>query len=198
MGLVATPGNGRNRRPPAPPGRRSAQPKGQRAAHRLAQERAARSSFSPVMRITSPCMGPSIQEGPGQQGRDPHEDPARSPRAQGDRRAGRRRPQGPRPRPRRFRHPDVWHTVGACRTCSASGDPGSAGRGTPPGHDLSGIIGDVGGRVIRFRRDDEVFGETLPANLWRPPRRLSLLPAAVSARSSPLSPESHEPAGQTP
>lgn len=64
-------------------------------------------------------------------------------------------------------HPDVWHFV--------SGRPYvlrllGAGLFRPknpiPGTDMAGVVESVGARVTRFRRGDEVFGETTVSNGW--------------------------------
>ena len=65
-------------------------------------------------------------------------------------------------------HPDVWHTVHgvpfALRLMSS-------GLRRPkqrvPGTDLAGVVESVGPGATRFVQGDEVFGETLRANLWR-------------------------------
>ena len=36
-----------------------------------------------------------------------------------------------------------------------------------PGTDLAGVVESIGANVTRFRPGDEVFGQSLRANLWR-------------------------------
>jgi NADPH:quinone reductase-like Zn-dependent oxidoreductase len=65
-------------------------------------------------------------------------------------------------------HADVWHVMrGVPYVLRIMG----AGLRTPkdlvPGTDLAGHVESVGKHVTRFRPGDEVFGQTLVANLWR-------------------------------
>jgi NADPH:quinone reductase-like Zn-dependent oxidoreductase len=65
-------------------------------------------------------------------------------------------------------HADVWHVMrGVPYVLRIMG----AGLRTPkdlvPGTDLAGQVESVGTKVARFRPGDEVFGQSLVANLWR-------------------------------
>jgi NADPH:quinone reductase-like Zn-dependent oxidoreductase len=65
-------------------------------------------------------------------------------------------------------HADVWHVMrGVPYVLRIMG----AGLRTPknlvPGTDLAGHVESVGTNVMRFRPGDEVFGQSLVANLWR-------------------------------
>jgi NADPH:quinone reductase-like Zn-dependent oxidoreductase len=65
-------------------------------------------------------------------------------------------------------HADVWHVMrGVPYVLRIMG----AGLRTPkdlvPGTDLAGVVESVGRNVTRFRPGDDVFGQSLVANLWR-------------------------------
>jgi NADPH:quinone reductase-like Zn-dependent oxidoreductase len=65
-------------------------------------------------------------------------------------------------------HPDVWHTVrGVPYALRLMGSGLRRPKHPVPGTDVAGVVASVGAGVTRFRPGDEVFGETLRANLWR-------------------------------
>jgi NADPH:quinone reductase-like Zn-dependent oxidoreductase len=65
-------------------------------------------------------------------------------------------------------HPDVWHAMkGVPYVLRIMGSGLRAPKHRVPGTDLAGEVESVGGNVARFRRGDEVFGQSLAANLWR-------------------------------
>lgn len=65
-------------------------------------------------------------------------------------------------------HPDVWHAVlGVPYALRLMGSGVRRPKHRIPGTDLAGIVEAVGPGATRFRPGDEVFGETLRANLWR-------------------------------
>lgn len=65
-------------------------------------------------------------------------------------------------------HPDVWHTVhGVPYALRLMGSGLRRPRHRIPGTDVAGVVESIGTAVTRFRPGDEVFGETLRANLWR-------------------------------
>jgi len=64
-------------------------------------------------------------------------------------------------------HADVWHAVhGVPYVLRIMGSGLRAPKRRVPGTDLAGHIESVGRNVTRFRAGDEVFGQTLGANLW--------------------------------
>ncbi|MGH2636770.1 MAG: NAD(P)-dependent alcohol dehydrogenase [Actinomycetota bacterium] len=99
-------------------------------------------------------------------------------------------------------HADVWHVM--------RGEPYvlrimGAGLRTPknlvPGTDLAGHVESVGTKVTRFRPGDEVFGQSIGANLWRnggtyaehaaaPEARLELKPANLTFEQAAAVPTS--------
>jgi NADPH:quinone reductase-like Zn-dependent oxidoreductase len=65
-------------------------------------------------------------------------------------------------------HPDVWHAVhGVPYALRLMGSGVRAPKYPVPGTEVAGVVEAVGPGVTRFRSGDEVFGETLLANLWR-------------------------------
>ena len=65
-------------------------------------------------------------------------------------------------------HPDVWHAVhGVPYALRFMGSGVRTPKYPVPGTDVAGVVEAVGPDVTRFRTGDEVFGETLLANLWR-------------------------------
>ena len=65
-------------------------------------------------------------------------------------------------------HADVWHVMrGVPYVLRVMGAGLRAPKGGVPGTDLAGVVESVGGNVTRFRPGDEVFGQSLVANLWR-------------------------------
>jgi NADPH:quinone reductase-like Zn-dependent oxidoreductase len=65
-------------------------------------------------------------------------------------------------------HADVWHaTRGIPYVLRIMGSGVRAPKHLVPGTDLAGVVEAVGAKVSRFHPGDEVFGQTLRANLWR-------------------------------
>ena len=65
-------------------------------------------------------------------------------------------------------HADVWHAMrGVPYVLRFMGSGVRAPKHLVPGTDLAGVVESVGKRVTKFRPDDEVFGQSLLANLWR-------------------------------
>ncbi|HEX6331188.1 MAG TPA: NAD(P)-dependent alcohol dehydrogenase [Actinomycetota bacterium] len=65
-------------------------------------------------------------------------------------------------------HADVWHVMrGVPYVLRIMGAGLRAPKNLVPGTDLAGTVESVGKDVTRFRPGDEVFGQTLVANLWR-------------------------------
>jgi len=65
-------------------------------------------------------------------------------------------------------HADVWHVMrGVPYVLRVMGAGLRAPKDLVPGTDLAGIVESVGRDVTRFRPGDEVFGQSLVANLWR-------------------------------
>ncbi len=65
-------------------------------------------------------------------------------------------------------HADVWHAVkGVPYVLRCMGSGVRKPKSRVPGTDLSGHVESVGRNVTRFRPGDEVFGQSLVANLWR-------------------------------
>jgi NADPH:quinone reductase-like Zn-dependent oxidoreductase len=65
-------------------------------------------------------------------------------------------------------HPDVWHAVhGIPFALRLMGSGLRRPKYQVPGTDVAGVVEAVGSDATRFRPGDEVFGETLRANLWR-------------------------------
>jgi NADPH:quinone reductase-like Zn-dependent oxidoreductase len=65
-------------------------------------------------------------------------------------------------------HADVWHAMrGIPYVLRFMGSGVRAPKHRVPGTDLAGVVESVGTNVTRFRAGDEVFGQSLRANLWR-------------------------------
>jgi NADPH:quinone reductase-like Zn-dependent oxidoreductase len=65
-------------------------------------------------------------------------------------------------------HADVWHVMrGVPYALRIMGAGLRAPKDAVPGTDLAGVVESVGARVTRFQPGDEVFGQSLVANLWR-------------------------------
>jgi NADPH:quinone reductase-like Zn-dependent oxidoreductase len=65
-------------------------------------------------------------------------------------------------------HADVWHVMrGVPYVLRIMGAGLRRPRHLVPGTDLAGVVESVGRSVTRFQSGDEVFGQTLVANLWR-------------------------------
>jgi NADPH:quinone reductase-like Zn-dependent oxidoreductase len=64
-------------------------------------------------------------------------------------------------------HPDVWHAMrGAPYVLRIMGSGLRRPKNPVPGTDLAGVVESVGGNVTRFHPGDEVFGQSVGANLW--------------------------------
>ena len=65
-------------------------------------------------------------------------------------------------------HADVWHAMrGQPYVLRMMGSGLRAPKHHVPGTDLAGVVESVGEKVTRFQTGDEVFGQSLRANLWR-------------------------------
>ncbi len=65
-------------------------------------------------------------------------------------------------------HADVWHAMrGVPLVLRFMGSGVRAPKHRVPGTDMAGVVEHVGADVTRFRPGDEVFGQSLLANLWR-------------------------------
>jgi len=65
-------------------------------------------------------------------------------------------------------HADVWHAMrGQPYVLRIMGSGLRAPKHRVPGTDVAGVVEAVGRNVTRFRAGDEVFGQSLRANLWR-------------------------------
>src|SRR5215211_8966834 len=65
-------------------------------------------------------------------------------------------------------HADVWHAMsGVPYVLRIMGSGVRAPKHRVPGTDLAGVVESVGKNVTKFRPGDEVFGQSLLANLWR-------------------------------
>jgi NADPH:quinone reductase-like Zn-dependent oxidoreductase len=65
-------------------------------------------------------------------------------------------------------HADVWHIMrGVPYVLRIMGAGLRRPKNRVPGTDLAGLVESVGKQVTRFRPGDEVFGQSLVANLWR-------------------------------
>jgi NADPH:quinone reductase-like Zn-dependent oxidoreductase len=65
-------------------------------------------------------------------------------------------------------HADVWHAMrGMPYVLRFMGSGIRRPKHRVPGTDLAGVVESVGTKVTRFRVGDEVFGQSLRANLWR-------------------------------
>ena len=65
-------------------------------------------------------------------------------------------------------HADVWHMMrGEPYVLRIMGAGLRSPKDLVPGSDLAGVVESVGGDVTRFQPGDEVFGQSLAANLWR-------------------------------
>ena len=89
-------------------------------------------------------------------------------------------------------HPDIWHAMkGVPYILRIMGSGLRRPKNPVPGTDLAGIVDSVGGNVTRFHPGDEVFGQSVGANLWGnggtyaefasvPEARLQLKPASLT------------------
>jgi NADPH:quinone reductase-like Zn-dependent oxidoreductase len=65
-------------------------------------------------------------------------------------------------------HADVWHAMrGVPYVLRFMGSGVRAPKHRVPGTDMAGVVEAVGAGVTRFRPGDEVFGQSILANLWR-------------------------------
>ncbi len=65
-------------------------------------------------------------------------------------------------------HADVWHAMrGVPYVLRVMGSGVRAPKHHVPGTDMAGVVESVGATVTRFRPGDEVFGQSIRANLWR-------------------------------
>jgi NADPH:quinone reductase-like Zn-dependent oxidoreductase len=65
-------------------------------------------------------------------------------------------------------HADVWHVMrGVPYVLRIMGAGVRRPKNLVPGTDLAGQVESVGRNVTQFRPGDEVFGQSLVANLWR-------------------------------
>ncbi len=80
-------------------------------------------------------------------------------------------------------HADVWHVMrGVPYVLRIMGAGVRRPKTLVPGTDLAGVVESVGRSVTRFRPGDEVFGQTLVANLWRHGGAFAELAAVPAAR----------------
>lgn len=64
-------------------------------------------------------------------------------------------------------HPDVWHALrGVPYVLRIMGSGLRKPKNPVPGTDLAGVVEAVGRNVTRFHTGDEVFGQSVGANLW--------------------------------
>ena len=64
-------------------------------------------------------------------------------------------------------HPDVWHAMRGMPYILRIMGSGLRGPKNPvPGTDLAGVVESVGGNVTRLHPGEEVFGQSVGANLW--------------------------------
>ena len=99
-------------------------------------------------------------------------------------------------------HADVWHVMrGVPYVLRIMGAGIRAPKNLVPGTDLAGRVESVGRSVRRFRPGDEVFGQSLVANLWRhggafaeyaavPETRFELKPAGLTFEQAAAVPTS--------
>ena len=99
-------------------------------------------------------------------------------------------------------HADVWHAMrGLPYVLRIMGSGLRAPKYHVPGTDLAGVVESVGANVTRFRPGEEVFGQSLRANLWRnggalaeyaavPPALLELKPAGLTFEQAAAVPTS--------
>ena len=83
-------------------------------------------------------------------------------------------------------HADVWHVMrGVPYILRVMGAGLRAPKDLVPGTDLAGVVESVGRNVTRFRPGDEVFGQSLVANLWRHGGAFAEYAAVAEARFEP-------------
>ena len=89
-------------------------------------------------------------------------------------------------------HADVWHVMrGVPYVLRIMGAGVRGPKNLVPGTDLAGVVESVGANVTRFQPGDEVFGQSLVANLWRHGGAFAEYAAVPEARFEP------KPAGLT-
>jgi NADPH:quinone reductase-like Zn-dependent oxidoreductase len=99
-------------------------------------------------------------------------------------------------------HADVWHAMrGVPYVLRFMGSGVRAPKHRVPGTDMAGVVESAGANVTRFRPADEVFGQSLLANLWRnggafaeyaavPQSMLELKPASLTFEQAAAVPTS--------
>jgi NADPH:quinone reductase-like Zn-dependent oxidoreductase len=99
-------------------------------------------------------------------------------------------------------HADVWHVMrGVPYVLRFMGAGVRRPKNLVPGTDLAGEVESIGTNVTRFRPGDEVFGQSLVANLWRhggafaecaavPASRFELKPAGLTFEQAAAVPTS--------
>jgi len=99
-------------------------------------------------------------------------------------------------------HADVWHVMrGRPYVLRIMGSGLRKPKNRVPGTDLAGNVESVGTKVTRFQPGDEVFGQSLGANLWRnggafaeyaavPEARFELKPAGLTFEQAAAVPTS--------
>ena len=99
-------------------------------------------------------------------------------------------------------HADIWHVMrGVPYVLRIMGAGLRSPKNLVPGTDLAGHVDSLGTNVTRFRPGDEVFGQSLVANLWRhggafaeyaavPEARLELKPADLTFEQAAAVPTS--------
>jgi NADPH:quinone reductase-like Zn-dependent oxidoreductase len=89
-------------------------------------------------------------------------------------------------------HADVWHVMrGVPYALRFMGAGVRRPKNLVPGTDLAGEVESIGRNVTRFRPGDEVFGQSLTANLWRHGGAFAEYAAVLPSRFEP------KPAGLT-
>ena len=89
-------------------------------------------------------------------------------------------------------HADVWHVMrGVPYALRFMGAGVRRPKNLVPGTDLAGEVESIGRNVTRFRPGDEVFGQSLSANLWRHGGAFAEYAAVLPSRFEP------KPAGLT-
>ena len=99
-------------------------------------------------------------------------------------------------------HADVWHAMrGVPYVLRIMGSGIRRPKHRVPGTDLAGHVESIGARVTRFEPGDEIFGQSLRANLWRnggalaeyaavPEAMLELKPAGITFEQAAAVPTS--------
>ncbi len=83
-------------------------------------------------------------------------------------------------------HPDVWHALrGIPYVLRVMGSGLRRPKNPVPGTDLAGVVESVGRDVTRFQPGDEVFGQSVGANLWGNGGTYAEYAAAPASRLEP-------------